>query len=256
MDHVAARTRPSSATDEMEDAEGSVRVLILGAHRMLVDAFRSIMSEHGIEVLDPGDADGAETVLLLRPDVVVIDCAQDGDGIAMGGQIQEADPGAKMIALTARSDRDTARSAMRLGFEGFITEDARAKELSSAIRAVAGGGGMLLPRLPRHVLRRTASDEEAMVDQLTAREREVLLAIVSAASSEEIARRFSISVNTVRSHIQSILTKLQVHSRLEAAAFAARHGFVPAGWSGWGSVSKVASEEDEPERVAEATASA
>ena len=210
-----------------------MRVLIVVDHRMFADAIGSVLHDRGVEVVGVADtpADAIDTAYRTRPDVVLVDVdVPDGRGLAVGREIMRAEPSTRIIALTPRADAAMARQALAQGFRGCLTKDDDTRTLVTAIRAVADGETVVPPHLARRAVGRWAHDreEEMLIDQLTPRELEVVRMIAAAASSEEIARRLSISVNTVRSHIQSIFTKLQVHSRLEAVAFAARHGLLSA----------------------------
>ena len=210
-----------------------MRVLIVVDHRMFADAISSVLRDRGVEVVGVAEtpADAIEIADRTRPDVVVVDVEiPDGRGLDVGREIMRVEPKTMIIALTSRSDAGLARQALAVGFRGCLTKDADTLSLVTAIRAVTDGGTVVPPHLAQRTLGRWAynREEEMIIDQLTPRELEVVRMIAAAASSEEIADRLSISVNTVRSHIQSIFTKLQVHSRLEAVAFAARHGLLSA----------------------------
>jgi len=236
--------------------EVNVRVLILDDHRMFAEAIRSVLEDRGVDVVGIAEtpSDAIHMATAARPDVVVIDVGiRNGGGLRAGEEILHVDPRIRLIALSSPDDTDMARHALRLGFQGCLTKDADSLELVTAIHDVAGGEIVVQPQLARRTVKRWAHDRDAevLVDQLTRREREVLRMIAAAISSEEIARRLSISVNTVRSHIQSIFTKLQVHSRLEAVAFAARNGLLqaPASEPSWlflDGMPEAASEASEP----------
>jgi two-component system, NarL family, nitrate/nitrite response regulator NarL len=210
-----------------------MRVLIVNGNRMFADAIRSVLEGRGVEVVGIAESAPAaiETAIRTRPDVVVIDVGiRDGGGLRAGEGIIRADLGAKVIALASLDEVDIARQALALGFQGCLTKEVGTHEFADAVRAV-GDGEMVWPsQLARRPSKRWPGDGQAqvLVGQLTPREREVLRLIAAAAGNEEIGRRLAISVNTVRSHIQSIFTKLQVHSRLEAVAFAARNGLLSA----------------------------
>jgi DNA-binding NarL/FixJ family response regulator len=161
-------------------------------------------------------------------DVVLLDIGlPDQSGFAVGAQILERWPGRRIIALTALDDPRAVDEAHGLGFSGFLTKDTPVIRFVDAVRTVLDGGDVF----PRGRLRRRRGgpgrNAGLLVSQLTPREREVLGLLVEGADSAAIARRLGISRNTVRTHVQSILTKLQVHTRLEAATFAVRHGLVP-----------------------------
>jgi two-component system nitrate/nitrite response regulator NarL len=143
-----------------------------------------------------------------------------------GRRILEEHPEAKVVALTALLSPATVREAVRLGFHGYITKDTPVSRFASSLRAVLDGQ-VVFPRRLASALGRPRDDGfDLLAAQLTARELEVLGLMAEGLSGTDIARKLGISTNTVRTHIQSILTKLQVHSRLEAVAFALRRGLV------------------------------
>jgi two-component system, NarL family, nitrate/nitrite response regulator NarL len=128
--------------------------------------------------------------------------------------------------VTSLEDERVMHEAVRAGFHGFLTKDTKLFQFVRAVRAAADGQ-LVVPQRLAVRRRQTHQDVGALlVSQLTPKEREVISLLSDGAGSGEIARVLEISPNTVRTHVQSILAKLQVHSRLEAVAFAARHGLV------------------------------
>jgi two-component system nitrate/nitrite response regulator NarL len=162
------------------------------------------------------------------PDVIFMDIGlPDQSGLMAGRTILERHPEAKIIALTALSDRSAVEEALRIGFVGYLTKDTPVARFVNAIRS-AVDGHLILPQRLSPTRRPTQAERDValMASQLTPREREVLTLLVQGADGRRAAAALGISLNTVRTHVQSILTKLQVHSRLEAATFAVRHGIV------------------------------
>lgn len=163
-----------------------------------------------------------------QPDLVLMDIAlPDQSGLVAGKRILEEWPRMKILALTALDDRLVAEEALRRGFRGYVTKEVPLTQLLNSIWAVLDDQ-LVIPHRLGPVGPGTDRDGEAalLASQLTPREREVLTLLVEGASRDVIVERLRISPNTVRTHVQSILTKLQVHSRLEAATFAVRHGIV------------------------------
>lgn len=165
-----------------------------------------------------------------QPDVILVDLGlPDGDGISLGRTIVAERPDAKVIALTALNDPKAVGDALRAGFAGYLTKDTPLTQFVAMIEAAVAGQVVIPQRLAAAAAgARTAEERHAslLAEQLSPRERQVLLLLAEGASSEDIASRLTVSPNTVRTHVQSILTKLQVHSRLEAATFAVRYGIV------------------------------
>jgi two-component system nitrate/nitrite response regulator NarL len=209
-----------------------IRVLIVDDHTLFIDAIGPTLKQAGAtEVLMAGNGEEAlEIVGRSKPDLVLVDLGlPDRSGLAVGKDIIEIAPDAKVVALTALKEPTAVRQALDLGFHAYVTKDAPVSRFLSSLRAVLEGQIVVPPRLAAGVGGTGGERDEAtqmLIDQLTPRELEVLALLVEGLSGPAIAARLSISQNTVRTHIQSILAKLQVHSRLEAAAFAVRHGLV------------------------------
>jgi DNA-binding NarL/FixJ family response regulator len=207
----------------------TIRVLIVDDHVLFAEVLRHSIEARGIEVV--GCASTAAEALGMtrrsRPDVVLVDIGlPDRSGLALGRDILDLRPNVKTVAVTALNDPIVKREAIRAGFSGFISKDVEMSGFVDAVTAaVEKRDGFVDADGPRAASRRI---HDRLIGSLTRRERDVLELLAVGASSQAIARRLSISANTVRTHVQSILTKLQLHSRLEAAAFAIRHG-IPKG---------------------------
>jgi two-component system nitrate/nitrite response regulator NarL len=214
-----------------------VRVLIVDDHVLFAEAVQLALRDQGVADVEVVH-DGASAIDVMhdagrRTDVVLMDIGlPDRSGLAVGGEMLQRWPDVRIIALTALNDRSVLAEAMRVGFHGYLTKDAQVARVVNAIRTVEGGE-VVLPRSMSTTLRSrtdgTDDDAELLAGQLTGRELEVLSLLSEGCASTDIAERMTISKNTVRTHVQSILAKLGVHSRLEAAAFAVRHGVVRSG---------------------------
>ena len=219
--------------------EAIIRVLLVDDHRLCSQSIQLFLEDAGVDVV--GVAATAEEALAAvdreRPDLTVVDIGlPDKSGLEVGREILERFPGVRVVAVTALNDVDVMREAMRMGFGGFLTKDTPVADLVSSLKAIDEGEVVVTGRLaPRAGGTPTPEDPDTalLASQLTPRALEVLTLLAEGASGEAIARSLSVSSNTVRTHIQNVLTKLQVHSRLEAAAFAVRHGIVrPPGGAG------------------------
>jgi two-component system nitrate/nitrite response regulator NarL len=216
---------------------GGMRVLIIDDHKLFGEAIRSALSSDGLqmEVLPVATSarEGLAAARAERPDLVLVDLGlPDEHGVELGRKILEECQGATVLAVTALADPRLLREVMKAGFHGFITKDTPMTRFVDSIKSAMSGHLVVPHRLAAKAAgARSQEEQEASLlsEQLTARERDVLAMLVEGSRSEEIAQRLSISPNTVRTHIQNILTKLQVHSRLEAAAFAVKHGVVRPG---------------------------
>jgi two-component system, NarL family, nitrate/nitrite response regulator NarL len=222
FDHRSSNHSPARPT----------RVLIADGHRLFADAIRSVFEAEGIDVVGIATTaqDTVDAAKREQPDLVLHGLADDGSEWATTARrIRESSPDTKIIALTELRDPRLAADAMRAGFQGCLTKDIPIAKLFSSIRAALDGQVVLSPRMVRGAFDARPPDVRAaalLADQITPREQDVLSLLVQGASSDEVARSLSVSPNTVRTHVQSIFTKLGVHSRLEATAFAVRYGLV------------------------------
>jgi len=198
---------------------------------LFAEAIRSALNDAGMDAVAVVTSGRAALAYLEddRPDVILLDLGlPDRSGLAVGREILEAWPDAKLMVLTALDDPKAVEEASRAGFRGYLTKDTPVSRFVSSIEAIVAGQEVFPHRFAQAVRRPGSSDSVwLLISQLTPREREVLGLLVEGADGRTIAERLGISRNTVRTHVQSILTKLQVHSRLEAATLAVRHRVVP-----------------------------
>ncbi|MDQ3966645.1 MAG: response regulator transcription factor [Actinomycetota bacterium] len=169
-------------------------------------------------------------------DVAVFDLdLPDGNGAELIGELRAANPQAMVLVLTASTDRRIHARAVEAGAAGVLHKSARIKDVIDAVRRLKEGETLLSPNqlgeLLRLAVQQHAQDREARqaIEQLTPREREVLQALADGLSDKEIAEQLYVGTGTVRNHVASLLSKLGVHSRLQAVVFAARHGAIELG---------------------------
>jgi two-component system, NarL family, nitrate/nitrite response regulator NarL len=208
-----------------------MRVLIVDDHTLFAEAIRLTLEDVGLSVIDIVSlgSEAIEVADRLHPDIILMDIAlPDQSGLATGRAILERHPDAKIVAVTALSERAAVEEALRIGFVGYLSKDSSIEQFVDAVRSAMDGNVVLPHRLSSNGRRPAHQEEQValLTSQLTPREREVLALLVEGASGEVAARKMGISSNTVRTHVQSVLTKLQVHSRLEAATFAVRNRLV------------------------------
>ena len=211
-----------------------IRVLLVDDHQLLTDALAQLLG-HEADIRVAGVARTvaeAKNAARDRVDVVLMDYRlPDGTGADATRAIKARWPAAKVIMLTAISDDETVLDSIQAGADGYMTKDRAIEDVVGAVRA-AHAGEILLPRsVVFGIAQRVAAAREkgttrAPVEQLTPRELEVLRALSEGLSSKEICERLYIAPNTLRTHVQNIMGKLRVHSKLEAVAFALRHRLV------------------------------
>jgi DNA-binding NarL/FixJ family response regulator len=208
-----------------------IRVLVVDDHPVVRQGLRAFLdTREGIAVVgEAGDGEAAVSeAARLRPDVILMDLVMPGtDGLAAIGRIRAADPEACILVLTSFASADQVVPAVRAGAAGYLLKDAAPAEVEAAIRAVSRGEGLLDPQVTAAVMAEVARpadrgpDEEALAT-LTPREREVLGLLAQGLTNAQLARQLVVSEKTVKTHVSSILAKLRLADRTQAALFAAR----------------------------------
>jgi DNA-binding NarL/FixJ family response regulator len=181
--------------------------------------------------------EAVERACRLAPDVVLMDVRMpDVDGIAATRELAQAAPDAKVLILTTFEQDDYIFGALRAGASGFLLKRTRPEELIAAVHAVAAGDSLLSPSVTRRVIDRMAQQptpelaDQARLDGLTPREREVLVLIARGLSNREIAGVLVVEESTIRTHVKRILMKLHLRDRVQAVIFAYETGLNrPAG---------------------------
>ena len=214
---------------------GKIRILIADDHAVVREGTRQILEqEQDLEVV--GEAgDGEETVALatnLRPDVAIVDIAMPKlDGIEATRQIKSLCPAISVLILTAYDDEQFIFSLLEAGAAGYLLKSVRGRELVDAVRAVNAGESVLHPLIARKVLNRFVpasgkAAREEHLEELSAREMEVLSLAARGLSNQDIATELCLSIRTVQGHLGHIFNKLQVGSRTEAVVHALKKGWV------------------------------
>ncbi|NOZ71241.1 MAG: response regulator transcription factor [Chloroflexi bacterium] len=207
-----------------------IRILIADDHAVVREGLRSLINtEYGMTVVDEA-ANGWEAVQrfqALHPDVILMDLVMPGmDGIQAIRKITQINPNARILALTSFSDDDKVLPAIKAGALGYLLKDSSPQELLQAIRHVYEGESSLDPSIALKLIREInhPSNESTAPDTLSAREVEVLKLVAQGMSNQEIAAKLCISERTVRNHMGSILSKLHLANRTQAALYALRKG--------------------------------
>jgi two-component system, NarL family, nitrate/nitrite response regulator NarL len=203
----------------------STKALIVDDHRLFAEVLQTSLEDLGLDVLPPV-TNGADAMIAFHesePDLALIDLVlPDVSGLELGRRMLAERPYVKAVAVTALPDTGAVAEAVRLGFSGYLTKDTPLSQFMDSVRSVLGGQVIVAHR-PADKPNLAEDEEVFLLHQLTRRERTVLVLLMAGAGADAIAARLSVSRNTVRTHVQNILTKLQVHTRLEAVALASRH---------------------------------
>jgi DNA-binding NarL/FixJ family response regulator len=211
-----------------------IRVLLVDDHQLLTGALsRMLAGEPDIQVVGvAATVAEAKAIARERLDVVLMDYRlPDGTGAEATRAIKARWPAARVVMLTALNDDETVLESIQAGADGYLTKDRAVEDVVNAVRA-AHAGETLLPRsvivgiAQRVAAARDRGSERRQIEPLTPRELEVLKALTEGLSTPEICDRLFIAPNTLRTHVQNIMGKLRVHSKLEAVAFALRHRLV------------------------------
>lgn len=212
--------------------------MIADDQSMVRRGFRMIVeSEPDMEVVSEV-SDGEQAIAAARrfePDVVLMDIRMPNlDGIAATATITEVPAAPKVLILTTFNLDEYVYDALNAGASGFLLKNASPEELVNAVRVVARGDALLDPSVTRSVIekfsRRPTPEQfdASNLDELTAREHEVLLLLARGLSNSEIADELVLSTNTVKSHVASILMKLELRDRVQAVAYAYEAGLMAA----------------------------
>ena len=207
---------------ESEVASRPIRVLIVDDHPAVRRGLRTFLElSDGIDVVGEA-ADGtqvADLVAAVAPDVVLLDMVLPGlDGLGVLATLRDLGSTARVLVITSFTDRRSVLPAVRAGARGYLSKDVEPEALVAAVRSVHAGHLLLEPEVTLALL--------AEPPPLTAREGDVLALIADGRSNREIARVLALSEKTVKTHVSSILLKLGLADRTQAALYAVRSGIV------------------------------
>jgi NarL family two-component system response regulator LiaR len=206
-----------------------IRILIVDDHAMVRSGLRMFLMAFDDLELAGEATNGVEAVNLaekLTPDVILMDLIMPSmDGLQATHQIHAKYPIIKIIALTSFIEPQLIHDAIEAGVSGYLFKNTTANELANAIRSVYAGNTIFSPEATQALMDQPTSLESTFYD-LTAREKEVLALISSGKSNAEISLLLTLSLSTVKFHVSNILSKLNAHSRGEAASIAIKNHLV------------------------------
>jgi two-component system nitrate/nitrite response regulator NarL len=218
----------------MDQAINSIRILLVDGNSLFRQAVGGALNRvEGLEVV--AESQTASVALTdaerLQPDLIVV----DGDFFvswlpAFIADVREASPDSKILVLTSEEDLGALVEALKAGANGYLTKETSLEELVHVARGVAHGDVVVPPQMLGQLVTtlvqqggKKTDDSIMTLSKLTRRERQVLALLADGSDKDAIARQLAISPQTARTHVQNILAKLGLHSRLEAAAFARKH---------------------------------
>ena len=205
-----------------------LRVVVIDDHPMFrAGVVASLAAEPDVVVVAEGDSAGQAIRLATQhePDICLLDIAMPGGGgLVAARRIRDTLPQTRVVMLTVSEDEDDLLAAMKAGASGYVLKGAAGSELLRVLRMVHAGEVYVAPGLAWGLLREMSRPRSAPLDELTSREREVLELVAEGLSNQEIGDRLGLAEKTIKHYMTSILGKLQVRSRVEAALLAYKEG--------------------------------
>ena len=213
----------------------AVRILLVDDHEVVRQGVRAMLeSEDGLSVVGEAGTvvDSIEAASRLRPDVVVMDVRlADGSGIEACREIRASNDEIRVVMLTSFSDDEALFASIMAGASGFVLKQIRGGDLVRSIRAVAEGRSLLDPEVTEAVLERLRKGKHLLKDEklakLSPQEERILTAVAEGKTNKQIGEELRLAEKTVKNYVSSILSKLEVARRAEAAAYLARHTTTP-----------------------------
>jgi DNA-binding NarL/FixJ family response regulator len=208
-----------------------LRLLVVDDHEVVRQGLVAMLDRHGeFQVVAQAgtSAEALSQARLHQPDLVVMDVRlPDGSGIEACRDIRAQLPATRVVMLTSYPDEEAVLSAIIAGASGYLLKQIRGRDLVAALEAVGRGDSLLDPAVTERVLERVrraaTGGEQDELSQLTAQERKILLLVAEGKTNKEIAAEVFLSDKTVKNYVSSILSKLDLQRRTQAAAFVAKH---------------------------------
>jgi NarL family two-component system response regulator LiaR len=211
----------------------AITVMLIDDHRVVRQGLRDFLELQGDNEIVGEASSGEEGVQIARellPDVVLMDLVMPGiDGVETTRRVKAASPSSRVIVLTSFADDNKVFPAIKAGAISYLLKDISPEELAHAIRAAQRNEAVLHPEVAAKLMQEFSAPKgnEAMVEQLTARELDVLRLIAKGKSNKEIADTLIVSEKTIKTHVSNILSKLHLADRTQAAIYALKQRIVP-----------------------------
>ncbi|SIT74998.1 response regulator [Edaphobacillus lindanitolerans] len=207
-----------------------IRVMLADDHEMVrigVSAFLQLQPDMEVVGEAANGREAVELALRLRPDIILMDMVMpEMNGAEATAAIIRDWPEARIMVVTSFLDDDKVYPALEAGAVSYILKTSKAQRIADAIRETLGGRTVLEPEVTTKMMQRMRGGERALHDDLTVREREILLLIAKGKTNQDIADDLFIALKTVKTHVSNILSKLDVDDRTQAAVYAYQNGLV------------------------------
>ena len=211
----------------------ALRVLLVDDHTLFRIGLRNLLVDEGFDVVEARSGEQAvDAATALAPDVVLMDLNMPGiSGVEATRRLKEVAAATPVVMLTVSAEEQDVVDAVLAGASGYLLKDASLEEIVGSIEAAVGGASWVSPRVAGALLDRVRATAERAPQEppavkLTERETEILRLIAEGKDNAEIGAALYISPRTVKNHISSLLTKLQIENRIQAAVYAVRSGLV------------------------------
>jgi DNA-binding NarL/FixJ family response regulator len=202
------------------------RAVIVEDHDALSKGLQLVLERAGIDVVGAArtEQEGYDVIRRERPGLAIVDIGLErGSGVELARRLAEAEPELGVLIYTGLGNEELLREAMDSGARGFALKAGPAQELVAAARAVASGNSYVDPRLNPFILGRASTED---IPVLTPREREVMALLAEGLKGSQVATRLGISPDTVRTHVENAMEKLEARTRVHAIAIALRQGLI------------------------------
>jgi two-component system, NarL family, response regulator DevR len=216
-------------TAMMRSVSDRITVFLLDDHEIVRRGLRDLLEAEG-DIAVVGEAstqdEAVRRVPALDPDVAVLDVRlQDGDGVSACREIRSSHPRTACLILTSFSDDEALFEAIMAGAAGYVLKQIRTNDLVDAVRRVASGQNLLDPAVTARVLERLrrGPEQDERIARLSPQEREVLTLLAEGLTNRQIAERLYLAEKTIKNYVTSVLAKMGMARRTEAAVYAARH---------------------------------
>jgi DNA-binding NarL/FixJ family response regulator len=220
---------PVSDVPPADTAADIIRVYLLDDHEIVRRGIKELLEKDGdiVVIGESGSArEATRRIPALRPHVAILDGRlEDGSGIDVCREVRSIDPSIQGLILTSYDDDDALFAAIMAGAAGYLLKQVRGNDFLDAVRRVASGQSMLDPAMTARVLDRIRNgpQEDEDLQVLTPQEKRILELVGEGLTNREVARRMYLSEKTVKNYVSSMLSKLGLTSRTQAAVFAAKH---------------------------------